>query len=325
MTHRLLSFRKSCDTLIPRVTLIRGFCLHTKTHHKLKVQSFPLSAFFSRENEFWSQNRYCQPALSFSSCKKNYHPSTNRKRAVSEKFLEFHDRVCKQSDDYSMGLSEWENLENEILSETPSLEPGLDFSIMKSLKNKPGLSLSFLNYIRSKRQPNLPTLIAFFTNCAEKYEETVLKEFDLLKKSCDLKALYVRKNKIAEAIAKTREWKQSIDLLDFSLKGNNMQLINDAVTASSEVLKRCLKEKDFDSFFHVWNKFSHLADIEDFEVVGNMFFELWEEDLIPFDMFLELLKLGEMPLQDGQYQEVLSYCNRYVTPALCYIFKRIKY
>lgn len=313
MTHRLLSFRKSCDTLIPRVTLIRGFCLHTKTPHKLKLLSFPLSAFCSSENKFWSQNRYCQPALSFPSCKKNYGSSTNRNRVVSEKFLEFHDRVCKQSNDYSMGLSEWENLENEILTETPSIEPGLDFSIMKSLKDKPDLSLSFLNYIRSKRQPNLPTLIAFFTNCAEKYEETVLNEFDLLKKSCDLKALYVRRNKIAEAISKTREWKQSIDLLDFSLTGS-MQLISDAVTACSEVLKRSLKEKDYDSFFHIWNKFSHLAGIEDFEVVGNMFFELWEEGLIPFDMFLELLKLDEMPLQDGQYQQVLSYCNRYVTP-----------
>lgn len=281
---------------------------HRRYNHQVNLLWQPLSFVFPLENRF-TRCRWITQGLT--SCryyfpyKKGFDPKNNLTQN-SNKFLEFHQRV-KNQEDSTISLSEWEQIEKDILTESPQLAPGLDFSIMKTLKNKPDMSASFMHYIKSKRQPNIPVLAEFFENCGEKHEDFVLEEFENLKKSYDPFHLHLKRNNIAIGIAKTREWRQCIEFLDFSVAADEQRLSNLSLQACSAVLKRALKHKDYDLFFQVWNKFSQVTLMNDFKCFSDMFFDSWKDGSIPFDVLMELLKLNEMPLQVDQFRELQKY------------------
>ncbi|XP_053395432.1 mitochondrial ribonuclease P catalytic subunit-like isoform X2 [Mercenaria mercenaria] len=316
MIHKLLLYRQPFGTVVSLRTCLWSF--NTGRSMRLNQKSFSSGANITNKQQM---NLVLQPwnqaLLSISNCKRNMSndksfsvPSYLPRPRYSHRFLEFHESIKCRKDDFTMSHSEWENLESEILTEVPSLAVGLDYSIMKSLSAMPDLSVSFFNYIKSKREPNKYVLIEFFLNCAEKYEDIVLDEFEKFMKTNDKhKLIYTSGNRIAQSISKTREWRQSIPLLDLKVK-NEGQIALGALTACTQILKAALKEQDYKVFFEVWTSFLPLKYRCDTELFSQAFYESWEEGVIPVDVLFELLKLEELPLQDYQMRELQEYCSR---------------
>ncbi|XP_060555322.1 uncharacterized protein LOC132716143 [Ruditapes philippinarum] len=97
------------------------------------------------------------------------HKQQENKRINSKTFINF-EKKLKDTHYFEMTNFEWENLTKNIIKENPQVENYLDFVLMKTLKDKPDLSLSFFTYIKSKKEPDLSTLTQFFQNCAQKYD-----------------------------------------------------------------------------------------------------------------------------------------------------------
>jgi hypothetical protein len=231
----------------------------------------------------------------------------------SDSFFKFKQKL-KRKGDFEMTFSEWETLREKILKESHWVENVLDATLMKSLIGKPDLSLSYLTYIKSKREPNMSTLNYFFQNCAHKYEDMVLEEFEKCKETYGSSKVF--QDMVGPTIALTREWLQvknwvfSANYVDFGV--------------SSALLKMSLKQQDYLTFYEIWTKITEISSVKRLSDIRNRLFVFWEGGVIPTDLFLELLKLGEFPLTDMETHKLKNYCERYlIINVSFYLFSNI--
>ena len=206
----------------------------------------------------------------------------------------------KKRDDFTMTNSEWEKLMQDIIKESPNSTKILHSAMMIVLRRKPDLSLSFFRYIKSKSEPNMSTLSGFFNNCAVKYEDIVLEEFENCRET--LISSKLMKLKVAPAILQTREWKQVKDWI----------MADEILSLSSNILtlKKCLKHKDYSAFSEVWTKTLQLKIRTMYEPIASAFFAMWEKGLIPVDLFFELLKLENLSLNEQEIQTLNLFLER---------------
>lgn len=231
------------------------------------------------------------------------------KTAKSGAFIKFHEEVKGRQDDFTMSLAEWEHLESEVIAESPNFAPAFDYSIMKSLKDKPATSISFMNYIKSKRKPNMSTQLEFISNCAETHENYALQEWEVLTKSENFNKGFVSLHglKLISSIAKTSKWKDGLELFEMiNTDGASPQ--NHGIDAVVEVIKGTIKFKDFRMFYILTEKYKSQVKIKGQSVAAEVY-RRWLENTIPADVMMELLKTSEMPLQEIQIRDFLKFCN----------------
>ena len=266
-----------------------------------------MSLFNPYSNLTLSQrNIAAAPSAPFSTSKIEF------KNSYNENFMAFHNRLHGESSDFTMTNSEWEKLVQDILEEDPTFVNHVDYSIMKSLSSKPELCLSFYNYIKSKREPNISTMIEFIINVAESYDDLVLEEVKKLTKICDSTAFRIFGWKVAFGVAKSNHWREAVNYMNLDYESSlSIEVPAFAMRTLALVFKKSIKCQDYKTFHKVSRKFFPvLQQADDKSVISQTFFNYWKDGMIPTDLFMELLKLAELPLEEDEIALLEAHCNK---------------
>jgi hypothetical protein len=235
------------------------------------------------------------------------------KTPPNQKFIAFNEKVNSEENDFTMTFAEWEKLEQDILEESAEFASYIDYSIMKSLSRKPDLSVSYYNFIKSKREPNISTMVELIVNCAGKYDDLVFEVLEKIKNTYDPVYFEVIGSKVAFGISKTKKYTLAVDYLDYVCMDS--EIPGFAIKTLVQIFKTSLKRQDYKTFCEVFNKYLPLMrkqHIPEMQTFSRTFFECWKDGVIPADLLFEILKLEELPLEEDLANQLETYCNRYI-------------
>lgn len=292
MLCRMVTYAARCVTCLPRWKFL--FQNFSHNHQPVTVSVLKLS---------WISNTFFHTSCS------NY--QFKSRKPYGQKFVDILE-VLDGKDDMYMLPAEWEAIEKAVQEESPRFLYSFDYSMMKHFKTtgKPDLARSFMDYLKSKREPNTSTYLEYIDVCFEKYDDLGFDEFkkvvtNRLNGVAD-KVFTNRIISLCSRVLSTKYWKESLPL---SFDVLNCNMLNSDVRKDFvfDVLKTALRRQDYKVFY------DHLVEVDVvYNEIKDILYQMLLDKRIPVDVFLELFKVGNCSLTLPQARYLKDECFRYI-------------